>query len=114
MRDLKYIEYIALQKAFENMDMPKTESETVIHRFIWDVLRQQYKQEGLLPDERDGLQRYFDACNKVAYSDEVLHEYGAHRNLYDYIVEILRFDCVPERGKVYRRAELLLNHEALK
>ena len=108
MRDLVYSEYIALQKAFSELPLPKEKSESTVHRFVWDILRQNYKQEELLEDERIELQKHFDACSLVSYSDEVLHEYGAHRELYDYITKKIRLDCVATRGKAYRRAKLLL------
>ena len=108
MRDLTYAEYIALQKAFLELSLPETENENITHRFLWDVLRQNYEQEELLEDERIKLAQLFNACSPVSYDDDILHEYGAHRDLYDYITQELRLDCVPERGKVYRRAKLLL------
>ena len=108
MRDLTYAEYIALQEAFSEMELPKTEAENTIHRFVWDVLRQNYQQEELLEDESIKLAQLFEACSPVSYSDDILHDYGAHRELYDYITKELRLDCHPSRGKVYRRAELLL------
>ena len=112
MRDLTYSEYIALQKAFSEMGLPETEAENTIHRFLWNVLRQNYKQEELLENERIALQKYFDACSPASYSDDTLHEYGAHRELYDFITKKLRLDCVASRGKVYRRAKLLLEANA--
>ncbi len=108
MRDLAYSEYIALQEAFLELPLPEAKSENTIHRFVWDILRQNYKQEELLENERMELQKLFDACSPVSYSDDVLHEYGTHRELYDYITKKLRLDCVATRGKTYRRAKLLL------
>ncbi|MCK5522016.1 MAG: hypothetical protein KAI83_02680 [Thiomargarita sp.] len=108
MRDLTYAEYISIQKAFSELSLPETEDENTIHRFVWDVLRQNYQQEELLKDERIQLTQFFHACTPASYNDDILHEYGAHRDLYDYITKKLRFDCVAERGKVYRRAKLLL------
>lgn len=112
MRDLTYSEYITLQKAFSELELPETEAESTIHRFVWDVLRQNYKQEELLEDEVKELQKYFDACSPASYSDDTLHEYGAHRELYNFITKKLRLDCVASRGKVYRRAKLLLEANA--
>ena len=108
MRDLTYAEYIALQEAFSEMPLPKTEGENTIHRFIWDVLRQNYKQEELLENEYTELAQLFSVCTPASFSDDVLHEYGAHRDLYNFITKKLRLDCVAARGKVYRRAKLLL------
>lgn len=108
MRDLTYSEYISLQEAFTKISLPETEDENKIHRFVWNALRQNYKQEELLEDERIQLTRLFNICTPVSYNDDVLHKYGAHRELYDYITKILRLDCIATRGKAYRRAKLLL------
>ena len=108
MRDLTYSEYISIQEAFSELSLPETENENTIHRFVWDILRQNYQQEELLEAERIELARFFNICTPASYNDDVLHEYGAHRELYDYITKKLRLDCVATRGKVYRRAKLLL------
>ena len=108
MRNLTYSEYISVQEAFSGLSLPETEDENTIHRFIWDVLRQNYQQEELLEDECIQLAHFFNACTPASYNDDVFHEYGAHRDLYEYITKKLRLDCVAERGKVYRRAKLLL------
>ena len=108
MRDLTYSEYISLQEAFSEIPLPETENENTIHRFIWDVLRQNYQQEELLENELIQLAHLFNACTPVSYDDDILHEYGAHRDLYDYITNKIRLDCIATRGKTYRRAKLLL------
>ena len=114
MRVLTYSEYISIQKAFSGLSLPETEDESTIHRFVWDVLRQNYQQEELLEKERIELTLLFYACTPASYDDDILHEYGAHRDLYDYITKKICLDCVAERGKVYRRAKLLLEANGVK
>ena len=114
MRDLTYSEYVSIQEAFSELSLPETENENIIHRFVWDVLRQNYQQEELLEDERIELTQFFSVCTPVSYNDDILHEYGAHRDLYDYITKKLCLDCIAERGKVYRRAKLLLEANGVK
>jgi hypothetical protein len=111
MRNLKYTEYRKLQSAFEKFT-PENESEQIIHRFVWDVLRQGYEVEELTKGETHKLFAKTAACEPVEFSDEIMHGFGPHRELYDFITSELNLTVEPKRGHVYRRATLLLEKNA--
>ena len=44
--------------------------------------------------------------------DMVLHDYGPHRDIYNYLVKELGLKVQPERGPVWYRAKRLLERAA--
>ena len=62
----------------------------------------------LTEHESQRLRLLFYRCQPVHLDDEDLHDYGPHRQLYDFLVYELGMDCEPARGAVYGLAKKLI------
>jgi hypothetical protein len=132
---LSYSKYREFRKLFSAVD-PPTKGETVrpgyanLHDFLvrvaklnvplneqsihvnaWVLSSRGYKIEELTEAEYHNLTELMEGTAEADMDDLILHEFGNHRNLYNYLVKELGIEVEAGRGPVFQRARLLLeNH----
>lgn len=86
------------------------ETEAAIHFNAFVLLRRGYQVEEITQAEYSRLAALLESAEQPARDDMDLFDVGAHRRLYDYLVNGLGVVVEPGRGPVWRRAKKLIEN----
>jgi len=79
-----------------------------IHFNAFVLIRRGYKVEEITEKEYTDLLRLMNGIEQPDPDDMELHEFGGHRNLYDYLTTNLGVSVQKGRGPVWTRARRLV------
>ncbi len=84
-------------------------NQFAVHFNAFALIRRGYKIEEITYEEYNQLLQLMDALNPADIEDMELHEFGGHRNLYNYLTKKMGFSVKKGRGPVWHRAKSLID-----
>ncbi len=132
---LSYDQYQELKRVFEAVGLPSNEisiqdkayfklynfltdvaqlsvpmNEAALHFNAFALIRRGYEIEEIMPEDYEQLAKLTANTDPADIEDMVLHDFGGHRDLYNFLTSKMGLSVKPGRGPVWHRAKDLLNH----